>query len=198
MAFHAGASRQGRTTASSVQGLLRDTTYSAGSSWERFSSTCVSRGGTYTMSRGSSVSSCSRRSPTSHAASRRACTPRSHSSRGSGAATGRPAGRGTRPCKSRARRPSTGRPPEPPTTPAGRRDQRPGLMTSIASESTPVRACANLDLQRRLRGRLVVDLQRRVPQAVALDQLLLERSPQLWQRARHPRRRARTATGSPT
>jgi thiamine biosynthesis lipoprotein len=53
------SSAQGTTTASSC-GESRATTYSAGSVSDRFSRMWVSRGGTYTRSRGSSVSSCSR------------------------------------------------------------------------------------------------------------------------------------------
>src|SRR5690349_18506308 len=56
------SSAQGTITASS-SGESRATTYSAGSLSETFSSTCVSRGGTYTRSPGSSTTSCSSRSP---------------------------------------------------------------------------------------------------------------------------------------
>src|SRR5579884_111775 len=56
------SSAHGTTTASSW-GASRATTYSAGSVSDTFSRMCVSRGGTYTRSRGSSISSCSRWSP---------------------------------------------------------------------------------------------------------------------------------------
>jgi uncharacterized membrane protein YphA (DoxX/SURF4 family) len=55
-------SAQGTSTESSV-GASRATTYSAGSVSDRFSKTCVSRGGTYTRSPGPMTTDSSRRSP---------------------------------------------------------------------------------------------------------------------------------------
>jgi uncharacterized membrane protein YphA (DoxX/SURF4 family) len=62
MRLLADQSAQGTSTESSV-GASRATTYSAGSVSERFSRTCVSRGGTYTRSPGPMITDSSKCSP---------------------------------------------------------------------------------------------------------------------------------------
>src|SRR5450755_3848883 len=64
----------------------------------------------------------------------------------------------------------------PPTTPRGVSRSGPGLITLMAAS---LRAGMRLDLQGGLRGRLVVNLQRRVADAEALAHVLLEDPPQL-------------------